>query len=489
MRVLFLHPPWPGGGFGGRSQNRWPRKRGDKAARYPAYLCYVATLMKKNGFEVSYIDSVMQEFSEEEALEKVKSICPEVIYTETSTPTINYDISFAEKAIKLLPSATYIFSGSHATYFPKEVLQQSPASIAIMGEQDYSALEAVQALRDKRPLLDIKGICWKDEKGNIHINPPRELIRNLDELPFPDRSLIPHQWYIEGHAAKKPFTFVMASRGCPNKCTFCLWTKVFFNRQVRVRSIENVIAELKWLVDEYHMKEIFFDDATFNVNKKRVIDICERMVSDKINLSWGCSCRVDKVDEEMLSHMKRSGCRIICYGPESASEETLQKTNKKIDISQAYRAIQLTKKAGIIAHANFMVGFPWETKEDMQRTIDFAQRLNPDTMQISLVFPHPGSEMYDQAIENNWFEDDIVGNWDRFEMSLGPVLKSGSSKEDLQSAISKGHAKFFFRPSYIMKTIGRIRSIGELLRVIRGAHSVIKGKILYNRPVKWEKKP
>lgn len=483
MRVLFLHPPWPGGGYGGRSQNRWPRKRGDKAARYPLYLCYVATLLKKKKFDVRYIDSVMQELTGQQVLKKIKVMRPDVIYTETSTPTINYDIAFVDKVKKLL-KVVYIFSGSHATYFSKEVLKNSKVDIIVRGEQDYSAFETVKALRDKQQLKNVKGISWKDKREKIHENPKRELIEDIDKLPFPDRDLIPHQLYIEGHAQKKPFTFITTSRGCPNRCTFCLWPNVFWGRKIRFRSVENVIEELKWLVRKYGMKEVFFDDGTFNVSKKRVIDISKAIIRNKIKILWGCSCRVDRVDEEMLRYMKKSGCRIICYGPESASKETLKKTNKDIDISQSYKAIKLTKKAGIIAHANFMVGFPWETKKDLYDTIEFAKKSDPDTIQISLVFPHPGSQMYDEAKKKRWFGDNIVGNWDRWEMSLGPVLKTKMPAEELQLAIAKGHAEFFFRPGYIIKTIIGIRSVNEFARTLRAAHSVIKGKILYNVPRK-----
>jgi len=244
--------------------------------------------------------------------------------------------------------------------------------------------------------------------------------------------------------------------------------------------VKNIIEELKWLIKKYDMKEVFFDDGTFNISKKRAIDISKAIIQSKIKILWGCSCRVDKVDKEMLHYMKKSGCRIICYGPESASKETLKKINKGIDIDQSYRAIQLTKREGIIAHANFMVGFPWETEKELYETIRFAKKLDPDTIQISLVFPHPGSKMYDQGIKNKWFKENTIGNWNRFEMSKGPVLKTHIPQDELQSAISKGHAQFFFRPIYIIKTLLKIRSISELWRTVKGAHSVIKGKIIYN---------
>lgn len=479
MNVLFLQPPWPGEGYGLRSQNRWPRKRGDKANRYPLYMCYSATRLKEAGHEVSYMDSVMQDFTEEVTLEKIKALKPDVICVEPATPTIKYDIHLAGKIKALLPDTKIIFSGSHVTRFPEEVLKSRAIDAIVRGEQDETTLKLIEAIDKKSPLADVLGIAFTDSNEDVKITGPRPLIKDLDSLPFPDRELIPHEWYKEGHVVRTPFTFVIASRGCPNKCTYCLWPNVFFEHSVRFRSIDNVLAEIDWLVEEYGIKEIFIDDGTFNVNRKRVIEFSKRLAEHGHDLIWSCSCRVDCVDEEMLMWMKKSGCKLICYGPESASQETLDKIRKDIDISMAKKAMELTKKAGIIAHANFMFGFPWETKEDIENTIQFAIDIDPDTAQFSLVFPHPGSEMFDLAVNEGWFADGVTDDWDRFEMSRGQVIKCKVDAEELKSLVSKAHAKFFLRPSYILKNLAKVKNPEEMMRLVKGGYSVVKGKILF----------
>lgn len=480
MRVLFLHPPWPGKGYGLRSQNRWPRKRGNKDNRYPLYLCYTATLLQKNGYDVKYMDSVIQDLDTEKTLEKVKELNPDIIFIESVTPTINYDIQLANKIKDISPNTKIIFAGYHVTVFPEEVLKNSKIDILVKGEQDYTTLEVVNAIRDKKSFKKIKGISYKIN-NKIYHNSKRDLIENLDELPFPDRDLIPHQWYIEGHVTKKPFTFLMTSRGCPNRCTFCLWPNVYFERKVRFRSIKNVADEIEWLIKKYSMKEIFIDDGTFNVSKERVMDFCNELLNRNIKIIWGCSARVDCIDEEMLNAMKKTGCKLICYGPESANPRTLELTNKKITLEQTKRAIELTKKADIIAHVNFMLGFPWETREEIENTINFCIKLKPDTAQFSLVFPHPGSEMYYEALEKEWFYPEILNNWDNFEMSKGAVLKSGIPKEELDNIISYAHKRFFFRPNYILSNVLKIRKPNDIKRLIKGAKSIIKGKILFKQ--------
>lgn len=480
MRILFVHPPWPGPGYGGRSQNRWPRKRGDKSARYPLYLCYTATLLRKNGFEVEYMDSVRQQLAEEETLKQIEIVSPRAVFIETCTPTVNYDIRFAHEIKKTLSDARVILAGSHATCFPTEILKNSEVDIVVKGEQDYTTLNVIKALERNKPLDNILGIAFKDNTGNIRNNPDAPLIEDLDSLPFPDRDLVPHQWYKEGHVDRTPFTFVLTARGCPNDCSFCLWPNIYFQHRIRYRSVGNVMEELRWLVSRYGMKEIFFDDGTFNVDRERVISLCKALANERLDLIWGCSARVDCVDQEMVQWMKKSGCRIICYGPESASEETLRKTNKRITFAQMENAIRLTKENGITAHANFMIGFPWETEEDIRKTVDLSKRLDPDTAQFSLVFPHPGSKMYEEALENEWFCEGVVNNWDRFEMSRGPVLKSKVPHEILSRAISVSHMKFFLRPSYLLDRLFAVRSAGDISRLFRGAYSVIRGKILFN---------
>ena len=479
MKVLFLQPPWPGEGYGLRSQNRWPRKRGDKANRYPLYMSYTATRLKNAGFDVLYQDSIMQDFAEKESLRNVHNASPDIVFIEPATPTINYDIYYARELKEVMPGLKIIFSGSHVTRFPEEVLNRDAVDAVVRGEQDETTLHLIKAWADGIPLSEIKGIGFRDKEGNPVITEPRPLINDLDTLPFPDRDLIPHQWYKEGHVIRTPFTFIITSRGCPNQCSFCLWPNVFFEHKVRFRSIGNVLEEIDWLVQKYGVKELFIDDGTFNVSKRRALKFCRKLSERNHDLTWSCSCRVDRVDEEMLRLMKKSGCKLICYGPESASQETLDRVKKNIDVSMSKRAVELTKKAGIIAHANFMFGFPWETKKDIETTIQFALDIDPDTVQFSLVFPHPGSEMFDIALKNGWFLGNVIGNWDRFEMSCGPVLRCGVPEEELKRYISRAHARFFFRPSYIIKNLLNVRSKDGFLRLMKGGHSVVKGKILF----------
>jgi len=478
MKVLFLHPPWPGEGYGLRSQNRWPRKRGDKTNRYPILLCSCATYVREQGNEVKYIDSVILDLDLDKTIEKVKDFSPDVIFIESATPTFPYDKKVVEILKEKFPKTKFLMAGYHVTTYPIESIKDSKIDIIIKGEMDQTTVNVISALKNNIPLEQVKGICFKKENKIID-NEEADLIQDLDELPFPDRDLIPHQWYFEGYVTEAPFTFVMGSRGCPKRCTYCLWPTVYFKNRLRLRSIKNIVDELEWLIKNYDMKEIFFDDDTLNVTIQRVKDLAQEIIDRNLKIIWSCSMRMDKVDSEMLYLAKKSGCKLICYGAESASQETLDKVNKNLTIKQIRNCMRITKKSKILSHVNFMFGFPWETKKDIENTIKFAIELNPDSVQFSICYPHPGSPMYKDALDNNLFYDDVKGNWEKFGMMTGPLLKTKVDKDYLINAVSKAHSKFYLRPSYIFRQILNINSYKEFKRVLRGTKAVIFGKILF----------
>jgi len=480
MKVLFIHPPWPGPGYGLRSQNRWPRKRGDKSNRYPVLLAYAVTLIKRDGHDVKYIDSVFQGFDYERTLKEIEKYNPDIIYVETATSAYKHDVHFAKLVKEKFPQITFIIAGTHVTYQPEKSLQEAPFDIVIKGELDLPSLNTVNALRDGKDLSTVKGIAYRDKEGKIHNNEDQPLIQDLNGLPFPDREIIPHQWYSEGHVVNFPFTFIMGGRGCPFLCTFCLWPSINYNRKFRSRSPDNICDEIEWLIDKYGMKEVYFDEGTFNVGTKRAIDISKKIVERGIKIKWSCNGRVDAVNKEMLDWMEKAGCKLICYGPESANEETLKRVKKALKPEQTVRCFELMKQTNITAHANYMIGWPWESAEDIKRTMQQAIDIKPDTVQFSLVFPIPGTDMYEESKENNWFYEDVLLDTNRFEMATGPVIKSKTSREELMNAIAKSHAQFFLRPSFIINELAKIRSFKDVKRIARGADSIIRGKILYN---------
>jgi len=474
MKVLIINPPWPGKGYGTRSQNRIIKQRSDKYLQYPIYLAYAAAQLRQAGHEVVYIDSVIQDLNLEQTIAKIQELKPEVVFMETTTPSIEADFDFIKKA-KEASGAVMLAGGPHVTYFPIESLKQCPElDVVIRREFDVKIAGVVANLKN---LSAVKGIAYRRNEEIID-NGPGEDCRELDKIPFPDRDVVPLDWYLEAWYSRRPFTNLMTSRGCPYPCTFCLWPQGMYGHQQRFRSIDNVIAELKEVIDKYGVKEMNIDDGTFTTNRKRVLEFCEKLKENNIKLIWTCNGRVDNVDEELLRAMKAAGCKMIRYGVESGSEEVLKKIKKGITLPQVEKAFALTKKVGIQALGGFMFGYPCDTKKTIEETLAYAIKLSPDQVQFSICMAYPGTAIYSEAAKEGRLD---YKSWKEFDMTYGPVVKTVDlERGELKNILSVAYRKFYFRPAYFWQTFRSIKDRYELLRVARSFHSLIKTILMHS---------
>ena len=468
MRVLIINPPWPGKGFGTRSQNRIIKHRSDKFLQYPIFLGYSAAQLKEAGHSISYIDAVIQDFDMGKTLSETAKAGPDVIFMETTTPSIEADYE-SLRQIKDRTSAMIIVGGPHATYFHKQILEDCRAiDIVIRHEFDTKIAGVVGNLNN---LTSVPGITYRDG-DNIIDNGDGEMAKDLDRIPFPDRDLIPWHWYLEAWYSRQPFMNMMTARGCPYQCAFCLWPQSMYGHKQRFRSIDNVISELRFLVDTYGLKEVNIDDGTFTTNKKRVIEFCQRLRQEGIKLVWTCNGRVDNIDDEMLSEMKKSGCKMIRLGVESGSQEVLDKIKKGLTLEQIEEGVRLVKKHGIQALGGFMFGFPYDTRESVEQTIRFAKRLSPDQVQFSISMCYPGTSLYEYAKDNDLL---LAKSFKEFDMTYGPVVKTvDMEREELEHILSRAYREFYFRPGFIFQTILHLKDVNEIKRVLRSLKSLSK---------------
>ena len=475
MIVLIINPPWPGKGYGTRSQNRIIKQRSDKFLQYPLFLGYSAAQLKKAGHEVHYIDSVIQDLDMEATLARIKQIKPDCIFMETTTPSIEADFSFINAA-KKSSGAVMIAGGPHVTYFPVKSLEEcNGLDVVIRREFDTKIVSVVNNLGD---LIRVKGIAFR-QNGKIIDNGPGEDVQDLDSVPFPDRDTVPYQWYLEAWYSRKPFINMMTSRGCPYKCTFCLWPQSMYGHKQRFRSIDNVIVELKYVISKYGVKEVNIDDGTFTTNRHRVLEFCEKLHKNNIKIIWTCNGRVDNVDEEMLKEMKRAGCKMVRYGVESGSLEVLEKIKKGITFEQIENAFRLTRKAGIQALGGFMFGYPHDSRETIEKTLDYAIKLSPDQVQFSICMAYPGTSLYAEAEKEGKLN---FNSWKEFDMTYGPVVKiEGMDRAELKSILARAYKRFYFRPRYFLQTFGNIRDWHEFTRVARSLGSLVRTILLHSR--------
>jgi radical SAM superfamily enzyme YgiQ (UPF0313 family) len=431
-------------------------------------LAYSAAQLKEAGHSVVYIDSVIQDFDFNATLQEAQRKDPEIIFMETTTPSIEADYKNLT-ALKKTTGAKIMVGGPHATYFHKTVLKECQAiDVVIRHEFDTKIANVVSNINK---LKTVPGITYRNGTA-IHDNGDGEYCENLNAVPFPDRDTIPWKWYLEAWYTRQPFMNMMTSRGCPYRCSFCLWPQSMYGHKQRFRSLDNVFSEINELVDRHELKEVNIDDGTFTTNKKRVIEFCQRLRRENIKLIWTCNGRVDTLDDEMLSEMKASGCKMIRLGVESGSQKVLDKIKKGLTLKQIEEGVKLVKKHGIQALGGFMFGFPYDSKETVQQTIQFAKKLSPDQVQFSVSMCYPGTSLYEYAMENNLL---LVRSFKEFDMTHGPVVKTlNMARDELEHILAKAYKEFYFRPHFILQTLRHLKDIDEIKRVFRSLKSLLK---------------
>jgi len=470
MKVLVSNPPWPGEGYGVRSDVRWPHRRKDKYIEYPTYLAYVIAVLKQAGIETVFIDGIIEEMSIEDFGKAVASIKPDMVVIECSTPSINFDLQTAKIVKETLPQCFTVLVGSHPTVFHQQILKENPwVDIICRGEFDYTVRDVALTISNGGDLKNVLGITYRN-KDDIQINPARPLIENLDELPFPDREAVYIPNYKTAHYTGKNATFVISSRGCPYQCTFCLWPNTLYGHKFRARSPENVVAELKELRDKYQVEEVFFDDDTLTFDRNRIMKICQLMQELKLNLKWFCQVNVANLDEELMREMKKAGCHTLFIGVESGDERMLKLMKKAVNLDKARQVFKAARKIGLKAQAFFMLGLPGETQESIKKTIEFAKELRPFSAQFAVAIPHPGSPLYGVCMEKGWLK---FNSWEDFD-ACEPMIETDTfTKKEIAEARNRAYREFYFRPRYMLDILWSTRSLSEWKRVIKSAGTIL----------------
>ncbi|MDP2909882.1 MAG: radical SAM protein, partial [bacterium] len=358
-----------------------------------------------------------------------------------------------------------VLGGPHVHLFPKETAGLKEVDFVIRGEGEIPFLSLLEALEERGQLSQVKGLVYKN-KGEIIENPVGDFIENLDELPYPARELLPVKKYSSILGAGRIVTTMFTSRGCPFQCAFC--DRPHLGKKFRARSAQSVVDEMGVCLD-LGIEEILIYDDTFTVDRRRVLDICGEIAKRGLKFVWDIRARVDTVDEEVLSALKKAGCQRIHFGVESGTEKILEVLNKKITLGQIEKAFKLAKAAGIETLAYFMIGAPTETKEDIYQTINFAKKLNPDFVHITILTPYPATVIYRQALEQGVIKNDY---WREFALHpengvFTRYWEKGLNKKELFDLLNKFYKDFYGRPSYILKQFLRIRSSKDLMKKIK----------------------
>lgn len=477
MRVLITNPPWPGEGFGARSDVRWPHKRSDKFIEYPIYLAYLAAIVRRSGYQVAFLDAILEELGIDQFARRVVESGADLVVLECSTPSIEFDLQSASALKKLRPGVRTVLVGSHPTVYHREIMTENPDVDAICrGEFDYTVRDLVHAVAAGSSWEGVEGLTWRDGES-VRVNPARPLIEDLDRIPFPARDLVSSPCYRQGTFRGKRPTTVVTSRGCPFHCTYCLWPSTLYGHKFRARSAENVVDELEEAITRFGVDEVYFDDDSMALDRERMLEICRLIVERGLRFEWIAQCRVDSMDEEVLMAMKRAGCRYIRFGVESGSPKMLKLMKKGITPERVLETFRLARKAGIRTQAFFLFGVPGETGETVRETIEFAKKLRPGSAQFAVAIPHPGTELFRTATEKGWIH---YRKWEDFSSCRGMLETPEFPLEAAEAARVRAYREFYFRPAYFLQTALSIKNWADFKSVFASARSIVSRLGFFN---------
>jgi len=371
-----------------------------KSAKNPPIgLSYVAAVLKQKGYDVKILDAELHNYTHAQTVNEIKKFNPDIICSTVTTPLISTVSEFCKAAKEFNKNIITILGGPHISALPEDCIKPQCFDFGVVSEGEYTILELVEELeKGGNDFSKIKGLVYK-KNGSQVVNERRELIENLDELPFPARELLDVKKYLNLFNGK-PYTIVISSRGCPGQCIFCD-SCVTFGRRTRFRSPNNVVDELEEIKNRFRLDYVTFCDDTFTLNKNRTIEICREILRRKLDTQFYCSSRVDTIDEDRLGWLKKAGCDTITFGVESGDQRILGVIKKGTTLDQARKAIELTKKHGIKTHASYVLGIPGETLETINKTIKFAHELDTDLAQFTIATPFPGTELWEIAKKRN----------------------------------------------------------------------------------------
>jgi radical SAM superfamily enzyme YgiQ (UPF0313 family) len=464
-----LNPPYlPHFGRGAR----WQEIGRAGTLYYPIWLSY-ATAVVEQEHETRLVDAIARNWGREDVIEDVKKFKPDLIVMDSSFPSLNNDINVAElikqnydKDVKI------ILVGPPASQFPEEILRNKGIDIVARWEYDFTLKEVAEVIKEDGDFKTIKGVSYKENSKIIH-NPNREFTssEDLDKIPFVSKvykKYLNIKDYFLGQSLY-PEIQIFTGRGCPNQCTFCAWPQTLMGRKYRVRSVQNVLDELEWIQGDLNVKEVFFEDDTFTINKKRVLGFCRGYKERGLDIIWSCNARADTLDLETMKEMKKANCRLLIVGYESGSDEILRNIEKGFTVEQIKQFAKNAKKARLLVHGDFIIGLPGETKETIVLTRKLIKETKPEILQVSVASPFPGTEFYEWCKENRCLITDDPNEYlDEQGHQKAIISYPELTNEEMVKEVDKILKGYYLSISYVpvaLRQILRRNGLDEMKRL------------------------
>ena len=473
LKTLFLNPP-SFENFDGGAGSRWPATREIESYWYPVWLAYPAGMLEG----ARLLDAPSHHVSAEETINIARDY--EFLVLFTSTPGFPGDIRLVKKIREVNPKIKIAFVGPHVSVLPERSLKDCrEIDFVVRKEFDFAAYEFANG----KPVEEILGISFLKNGSVVH-TPDRPEVQDLDSLPHVTevyrrdldvtRYNVPFLLY--------PYVSLYTTRGCPAQCTFCLWPQTLSGHPWRKRSTDDVAREMAKAKEMWpEVREFFFDDDTFNIQKARTIELCSKL--KPLNLTWSCTSRVT-TDYETLKAMKEAGCRLLIVGYESGDPQILKNIKKGATVERARQFTKDCHKLGLVVHGDFILGLPGETHETIRTTTAFAKELDVETIQVSVAHAYPGTELYDYAVKNGFMVGDnkMV---DEGGHQLAHIQYPGLPADDILEAVHRFYDEYYFRPKAVFRILRKaaFNSV-DRKRLYKEAKTFLKTRAMRHKWVK-----
>jgi len=437
----------------------------------PFELLEVATILKNDGHDIMFLDAQ----AEQKPLSDVVRVVPRFDAVAISTSTMSFleDAETLRELKQVHPQLATIVFGSHPTFMPEYSLAQDSVDIIVRHEPEFIIRDLFRAMRDGGEAWKRVGGIGFREGSKIVLNPQYPFI-DLDELPFPDVTMLPEGIdYYNPLVRRVPYMTTTTSKGCPGRCTFCT-APYFDGMKVRFQSTDYVVREIEYFL-EYGHREVYFRDDTFFVWKKRDREICQEIIRRKLDVTWIANARIGMIDKETMMLAREAGCHTIKFGVESGVQEILDNVRKGYRVEQAYETFRWAKEAGLNTHAHVMLGMPGDTIETVEQTIQAVKELDPTTVTFGICTPYPGTPLFDEVARKfPEIKDGTASDLSKLHVQgLFNEHYTSMSREELEAGMQRAYRAFYLRLGYVLKMLRQIRGIDDIMRMGIAATNVL----------------
>ena len=451
----------------------WPTDIAKQSALYPPLgLASLAAVLRQKGFPVRVFD-----LSFDRTWAQIHSLNEDGgIYGISFTSSLHGNV---RKCIGIIrardPRAKIVLGGPHASVLPEDSLNDLDADVVCIGEAEVSFPRVVDALLQGSDLSAVDGIAFRDRERGVTITPDADKILDLDSLPLPDQSLFPYEAYFGAKGFRE--LSIITSRGCPNRCTFCQPTlERMFGRKIRYYGSDYVVRQIRSLQENFRLDFLVISDDTFVTNKKRALELCRRIVLDKISIFWRCQTGVNGLDRELIRGLKKAGCFIVALGVESGSQDILDHLQKSVRVERIKAVFKMCHEEGMLTHAYLMVGSPGESAATIEETRSLLKEIRPFSSNICLTTPYPGTSLYDSLKERNLLEDRA---WDDYDHLLSDSIHIKTPDVDLaglnrfKRTLLRAQKYPLFKLRCLVRAFADGNSLRRLFRVARANPGIV----------------